>query len=55
MTSTSRSAERTPYEMKAATIAYERRTEDMQLEQLKIRLQKKMREEEDRESSPTAA
>ncbi len=45
----------TPYEVKAASILYERRTEDHQLEQLRIRLQKKMREAEDKTSAPTAA
>ncbi len=45
----------TPYEIKAASILYERRTEDLQLEQLWIRLHKKMREAEDRAAEPTAA
>lgn len=49
------SSEWTPYEVKAASIVYERRTEAVQLEQLRIRLQKKMQEAEDRTSSPTAA
>jgi hypothetical protein len=55
MDSTSRFPQWTPYEVKAASLAYERRTEDLQLEQLKIRLQKKMRDEQDRESALTAA
>lgn len=45
----------TPYEVTAASITYERRSEDLQLEQLRIRLQKKMRELEERESAPAAA
>lgn len=52
---TSPSAKWTPYEVKAALILYERRSEDLQLEQLRIRLQKKMREAEDRASAPNAA
>jgi hypothetical protein len=52
---TSRSAQWTPYEIKAASLSYERRTEDLQLEQLRIRLQKKMREAEDQTAKPTAA
>jgi len=52
---TSQSAKWTPYEVKAASILYERRSEDLQLEQLRIRLQKKMREAEDRVSEPSAA
>ena len=55
MDSTSQSSKWTPYEVKAASILYERRTEDLQLEQLWIRLQKKMREAEGRASEPTAA
>jgi hypothetical protein len=55
MDSTSRSSNWTPYEVKAASITYERRTEDIQLEQLRIRLQKKMREAEEQASAPTAA
>jgi hypothetical protein len=55
MHSTSQDTKWTPYEVKAASIVYERRSEDLQLEQLRIRLQKKMREAEERESSPTAA
>ena len=45
----------TPYEIKAASILYERRTEDLQLEQLRLRLQKKMREAEERVAESTAA
>lgn len=45
----------TPYEMKAASIVYERRTEDLQLEHLRIRLEKKMQAAADRASEPTAA
>ncbi|MGC2184781.1 MAG: hypothetical protein WA637_16005 [Terriglobales bacterium] len=55
MDSTSPSNRWTPYEVKAASILYERRTEDLQLEQLWIRLKKKMREAESRASEPTAA
>jgi hypothetical protein len=55
MDSTSQSAKWTPYEAKAASITYERRSEDLQLEQLRIRLQKKMREAEGLASTPTAA
>jgi hypothetical protein len=55
MDSTSPSTKWTPYEVKAASILYERRTEDLQLEQLWIRLQKKIREAESRASEPTAA
>jgi hypothetical protein len=45
----------TPYEVKAAAILFERRTEDLQLEQLRIRLEKKIGEAETRESAPAAA
>ena len=55
MHSTSLTTKWTPYEAKAAAITYERRTEDLQLEQLRVRLQKKMQEAEVRESSPAAA
>ena len=55
MDSTSQPSKWTPYEVKAASILYERRTEDLQLEQLWIRLQKKIREAESRASEPTAA
>src|ERR1700687_1909605 len=55
MHSTSQTTKWTPYEVKAAAIIYERRSEDLQLEQLRIRLQKKIREAEVRESSPAAA
>lgn len=44
-----------PYEVKAAAILYERRSEDLQLEQLRIRLQKKILEAENRAPEPAAA
>jgi hypothetical protein len=49
------SAKWTPYEVKAASIVYERRREDHQLTQLRIRLEKKMQEAENRASTPSAA
>jgi hypothetical protein len=55
MDSTSQSNRWTPYEVKAESITYERRSEDLQLEQLRIRLEKKMREAEDRASAAIAA
>jgi hypothetical protein len=55
MHSTCQATKWTPYEVKAASITHERRSEDLQLEQLRVRLQKKMREAEQRESAPTAA
>jgi hypothetical protein len=55
MDSTSPSTKWTPYEIKAASILYERRIEDLQLEHLWARLQKKMREVENETSAPTAA
>jgi hypothetical protein len=55
MHSTSQSTKWTPYEVKAASIISERRSEDLQLKQLQLRLQKKMQEAEDRASAPTAA
>ena len=55
MRSTSETTRCTRYEVKAAAIIYERRSEDLQLEQLRIRLQKKMGEAKVRESAPTAA
>jgi len=55
MHATSQAMKWTPYEVKAASITYERRSEDLQLEQLRVRLQKKMQEAEQRESAPTAA
>ena len=55
MHSSSRFPEWTPYELKAASIVSERRSEDLQLEQLRIRLQKKMQEAEDSLSAPAAA
>jgi len=48
MDSNSQSSKWTPYEVRAALIAYERRSEDLQLEQLRIRLHKKMQEVEER-------
>jgi hypothetical protein len=47
MDSTSQDTKWTPYEAKAASILYERRSEDIQLEQLRIRLEKKLRQAED--------
>jgi hypothetical protein len=44
-----------PYEIKAASISYERRSEDLQLEQLRLRLEKKMQETAGRETAPAAA
>jgi len=44
-----------PYEVKAASILYERRTEELQLEQLRVRLQKKMQEAKARSAEPSAA
>ncbi len=44
-----------PYESRAASILYERRSEDIQLEQLRIRLEKKMRQAEDLALEPNAA
>jgi hypothetical protein len=55
MDSTSRSSQWTPYEVKAASITYERRSEDVQLEHLRNRLEKKMREVEDQISAANAA
>jgi hypothetical protein len=55
MHSTNPSTKWTPYEVKAAAILFERRSEDLQLEQLRIRLEKKIEEAENRESAPTAA
>ena len=55
MDSTSQYPKWTPYEVKAASILYERRTEDLQLEQLRLRLEKKMREAEDRIAESSAA
>ena len=43
------------YETKAAAISQERRAEESQLEQLKIRLYDKIRETEEREQGKTAA
>lgn len=47
--------ERATYETKAAAINQERRAEESQLQQLKIRLQGKMREAEEREQEQSAA
>jgi hypothetical protein len=55
MHSTSPATRWTPYEVKAAAILYERRSEDLQLEQLRIRLQKKMSEAENRAPQSAAA
>ena len=51
----SQGAKWTPHELKTASILHERRTEDVQLQQLRLRLQKKMQEEADRASASTAA
>jgi hypothetical protein len=45
----------TPYEVKPAAILFERRSEDLQLEQLRVRLQKKMAEAEVQKPAPAAA
>jgi hypothetical protein len=55
MESTSQYPKWVPYEIKAASVLYERRSEDLQLEQLRVRLQKKMQEAEARAAEPTAA
>jgi hypothetical protein len=55
MHSTSQVTKWTPYEVKAAAILFERRSEDLQLEQLKARLQKKMGEAEVQKPAPAAA
>ena len=55
MYSTSQVTKWTPYEVKAAAILFERRSETAQLEQLRIRLQKKMREAEVQKPAPAAA
>ncbi len=55
MHSTSPTTKWTPYEVKAAAILFERRSEDLQLEQLRIRLEKKMGEAQTRETAPAAA
>ncbi len=55
MRSTTPSTKWTPYEVKAAAILFERRTEDLQLEQLRIRLEKKIGEAGTRETAPAAA
>lgn len=55
MDSTSQYTKWTPYEVKAASILYERRSEDIQLEQLRIRLEKKMQQAENLTLEPSAA
>jgi hypothetical protein len=55
MESTGQFSKWTPYEVKAASILYERRTEGLQLEQLRLRLQKKMQEAEAKAAESTAA
>ncbi len=55
MHSTSPATNWTPYEVKAAAILYERRSEALQLQQLRIRLQKKILEAENRAPEPAAA
>jgi hypothetical protein len=55
MESTSQYPKWMPYEIKAASIHYERRSEDLQLEQLRLRLQKQMQEAEARAAETTAA
>jgi hypothetical protein len=55
MYSTSQATKWTPYEVKAAAILFERRSESVQLEQLRIRLQKKMQEAEVRKPAQAAA
>ena len=55
MHSTSPTTKWIPYEVKAAAILFERRSEDLQLEQLRIRLEKKIGEAETRETVPAAA
>jgi hypothetical protein len=55
MDSISQGAKWTPHELRTASILYERRTEDQQLQQLRLRLQKKMREEADRAAASKAA
>jgi hypothetical protein len=55
MDSIRQSGKWTPYEVTAASIIHERRSEDLQLAQLRIRLQKKMQEAEIRAAAPTAA
>jgi hypothetical protein len=54
MHSTTPTAKWTPYEVKAAAILHERRSETVQLEQLRVRLQKKMQEAEVREKVAAA-
>ena len=55
MHSTALNTKWTPYEEKAAAILFERRSEDLQLEQLRIRLEKKIGEAKTRELAPAAA
>jgi hypothetical protein len=49
------SDEWTPYEVEAASISYERRTEELKLERLQIRLHKKISESEERTVGEKAA
>ena len=55
MESTSQYPKWMPYEVKAASILYERRSEELQLEQLRLRLKKKMQEAVVRAVEPSAA
>lgn len=52
---TDRRSEWSAYEEKAASISQERRSEELQLERLKIRLHDKMREAAAQSQAPTAA
>ena len=55
MDSTSHTLEWTPYEAKAASITHERKSEDLQLELLRIRLHKMIQRAEDKALEPAAA
>jgi hypothetical protein len=55
MDSTSHTLQWTPYEVKAASITYERKTEDLQLEQLRLRLHKMIQRAEGKAPEPAAA
>jgi hypothetical protein len=55
MDSTSHTLEWTPYESKAASITHERKSEDLQLELLRIRLHKMIQKAEDKALEPAAA
>jgi len=55
MDSTRAFSDWTPYEAKVALINHERLSEDLQLQRLRIRLEKKMREIEERASISNAA